>query len=142
MKKLKKLLIILSICVFILAVHHGQGTQQKEPETHIIEILIENGNVICNPDPAVARYKDTVIWISDYEFTVDFGEKKPLKKSKLKAKFKADKKAKKYESDATEGEVTTDEAKRKNKVIRFKYSVKVIYKGKKLKVDPDLDIQP
>lgn len=142
MKNLKKSLIYFSICVFILAVWQIQGRQMKNTETKTIEVLIENGNVICVPDPAEASYGDTVKWISDYEFTVDFGKKKPLKKSKLKAKEKADKKAKKYETDEPEGEVTTQEAIRQNKKIRFKYSVEVKYDNKTLKADPDLDIQP
>ena len=142
MKNLGKLLVFFSICVFILTVWQIQGEQKKNTETITIEILIENGNVICNPDPAEARYGDTVIWISDYEFTVDFGKKTPLKMKVLKAKEKAGKKAKKYETDETEGEVTTQEAKLKNKKIRFKYSVEVTYDNKTLKADPDLDIQP
>lgn len=142
MKNSEKSLICFSICLFILAVCQGGGVQQEEPETITIKIFVDNGEIKCEPDPAEARYGDTVIWISDYEFTVDFGEKKPLKKSKLKAKEKADKKAKKYETDETEGEVTTQEAKEKNRKIRFKYSVEVTYDNKTLTVDPDLDIKP
>jgi len=142
MKNLKKSLICFSICVFILTVCQGQGIQQEEPKTITIKIFVDNGEVKCDPDPAEAHYGDTVIWISDYEFTVDFGKKTPLKMKVLKAKEKAGKKAKKYETDETEGEVTTQEAKLKNKKIRFKYSVEVTYDNKTLKADPDLDIQP
>jgi hypothetical protein len=138
MKNLKKSLVFLSIGVLILAVYQGQGVQKKNPSKVTIEIDVINGEVKCNPDPAEAEFGDIVKWICDYEFTVDFGDKKPLKKIKLKAKYKA----KKYETDEPDGEVTTKEAKKKNKVIRYKYSVEVLYKGKKLKVDPDLDIRP
>ena len=135
MKYPKRLLILSFICVFILTVCQGQGIQQKEPETITIEILIENGNVICKPDPAEAEYGDTVIWISDYEFTVDFGKKTPFKKYK----FKADKDEAKKGKGA---KVTTKEAKKQKKKIRFKYSVEVTFDNKTLTADPDLDIRP
>ena len=135
MKNLGKLLVFFSICVFILTVWQIQGEQMKNTEAITIKILIENGNVICDPDPAEAEYGDTVIWISDYDFTVEF-VKTPFKEKK----FKADKKDK--EKWSKSGIVTTKEAKEKKQKIRFKYSVEVIYEGESLTVDPDLDIKP
>lgn len=135
MKNFEKSLICFSICVFILTVCQGGGVQQEEPETITIKIFIDNGEVKCEPDPAEARYGDTVIWISQYVFAVDFGKKTPFKEFKFKAKKDEVKKGK-------GAKVITKEAEEKNKKIRFKYFVAVSIDGEIFTADPDLDIKP
>ena len=135
MKNLKKFLVLFSICVFILAVGQGQGVPKKNPETITITILVSDGKVICDPDPACARLDDTVIWKSDYVFTVDFSKKTPFKEKQFRAKKEEAKQGKC-------GTVITKEAKEKDKEVKFKYLVAVLYQGEILTVDPDLVIRP
>jgi len=136
MKDFKKLLIPIIVCFFLLAVY---GVKGKESTVVEITIEVKEGIVICDPDPAYARFGENVVWKSNHEFTIDFGQNKPLKKKVLKAK-KIDGK---YKTDKKDGEVTTKEAKVKRKKITFKYSVEVKDgNGKVWKADPDLGIIP
>ena len=82
MKNLRKFFILFSLCLFLIMAWESKGVQEqetKEPQVYDITITVDNGEIICDPDPAYARHKDTVVWKSDYAFTVDYSQKTPFK---------------------------------------------------------------
>jgi hypothetical protein len=136
MKNPKKLLVPIFLCLFLLAVY---GVKGKDCAVVEVTITVVEGIIICDPDPAYARFGEKVVWKSNYEFTIDFGDKTPLKKKVLSA-IKTDGE---YKTNEQHGEVTTKEAKIKRKKITFKYSIEVRDgNGKVWTVDPDLGIIP
>ncbi len=139
MKNLRKFFILFSLCLFLIMAWESKGAQEQEttePQVCEITITVDNGEIICDPDPAYAKHKDTVIWKSDYAFTVDFSQKTPFKEKHFRAKKK----------DAPQGkggkvkDVFKD-AKEKLKNKKFKYFVAVFYEEEILTADPNLVIR-
>jgi hypothetical protein len=114
-----------------------QEQETAEPQEHTITITVDkNGEVICTPDPLCAKRDDTVIWKSDYAFTVDFSQKTPFKEKHFRAKKK----------DAPQGKGgkvknVFKDAKEKLKSKKFKYFVAVFYEEEILTADPNLIIR-
>jgi len=118
----------------------SKGVQEQEttePQDHTITITVDkNGEVICTPDPASAYKHDTVIWKSDYAFTVDFSLKTPFKEKHFRAK-------KNEAQEGKGGKVTYAFENVKKEFIRkkFKYLVAVLYEEEILTADPNLVIR-
>jgi len=139
MKNLRKFFILFSLCLFLIMAWESKGVQEqetKEPQVYDITITVDNGEIICDPDPAYARHKDTVIWKSDYAFTVDFSQKTPFKEKHFRVK--------KNEAPQGKGGKVTfafKDAKETLKRKNFKYFVAVFYEEEILTADPNLIIR-
>ena len=138
MKNLKKFFILFSLCLFLIMAWECKGAQEQEttePQVHTITIDVnKNGEILCRPDPAYARHKDTVIWKSDYAFTVDFSLKTPFEEKHFRAK-------KKDAQQGKGGKVTYKEEKKTSKNKKFKYFVAVFYEEEILTAEPNLIIR-
>jgi len=137
MKNLRKFFILFSLCLFLIMAWESKGVQEQEttePQVCEITITVDDCEIICDPDPAYARHKDTVIWKSDYAFTVDFSLKTPFKEKHFRANKEEARKGK-------GGKVTYEDEKKTSKNKKFKYFVAVFYEGRILTDDPDLIIR-
>lgn len=139
MKNLRKFFILFSLCLFLIMAWESKGVQGQEtaePQVYTITITVLNCKIICDPDPACAKYDDTVIWKSDYAFTVDFSQKTPFKEKHFRAK-------KKDAPEGKGGKVTYafKDAKKTQKSKEFKYFVAVFYEEEILTADPNLVIR-
>ena len=139
MKNLRKFFILFSLCLFLIMAWESKGVQGQEPtepQDYTITITVDNGEIICDPDPACAKYDDTVIWKSVYAFTVDFSKKTPFKEKHFRAK--------KNEAQQGKGGKVTyafKDAKKTSKRKNFKYFVAVFYEEVILTADPNLIIR-
>lgn len=141
MKNLRKFFILFSLCLFLIMAWESKGVQEQEttePQTYTITITVDKSEceIICDPDPAYAKKDDTVIWKSDYAFTVDFSQKTPFKEKHFRAK--------KEEAQQGKGGKVKDvfkDAKEKLKSKKFKYFVAVFYEEEILTADPNLIIR-
>jgi len=140
MKNLRKFFILFSLCLFLIMAWESKGVQGQEtkgPQDITITITVnKNGEVKCIPDPASAYKHDTVIWKSEYAFTVDFSQKTPFKEKHFRAKKMEAKKGK-------GGKVTYAFENVKKEFIckKFKYLVAVLYEEEILTADPNLVIR-
>lgn len=140
MKNLRKFFILFSLCLFLIMAWESIGVQgqgAKEPQDITITITVDkNGEIKCLPDPASAYKHDTVIWESEYAFTVDFSQKTPFKEKHFRAKKEEAKKGK-------GGKVTYAFENVKKEFIckKFKYLVAVLYEEEILTADPNLVIK-
>lgn len=132
--KISSVCFILLLGIMILSLDCS-SQQKAEPEGELvaIQISVVEGTVVCTPDPAHARFKDTVQWQCEYPFAVHFGKNTPFGKMGFKGNVETDKKA---------ADVVVVSLMKNSHSISFKYIVAVVVDNDVLIADPQLIIDP